>query len=187
MRGQKHQAQALKSGRTIVAERERAETESERMQARKLARRKHKTSILMTLLFLVICGLITYLGGREIMRRNEVVPSDLVGKDEYKISAEVVDEEGSEQLSSRMKAYIAQLEQDFRDLGMQVIRVTLPAGKSREVYVDLGGVETYLKLSVDRATAISAEDAKRALKYLEDHDAHPAYVDLRVEGKAYYQ
>ena len=56
MRGQKHQAQALKSGRTIVAERERAETESERMQARKLARRKHKTSILMTLLFLVICG-----------------------------------------------------------------------------------------------------------------------------------
>lgn len=121
------------------------------------------------------------------MRRNEVVPSDLVGKDEYKISAEVVDEEGSEQLSSRMKAYIAQLEQDFRDLGMQVIRVTLPAGKSREVYVDLGGVETYLKLSVDRATAISAEDAKRALKYLEDHDAHPTYVDLRVEGKAYYQ
>lgn len=187
MRGQKYQSQALKSGRTIVAERERAETESERMQARKLARRKHKTSVIMTMLFLVVCGLITYLGGKEIMRRNEVVPSDQAGKDDCQITAEVVDEEGGTQLSTRMKSYIAQLEQDFRDLGMRVVRVTLPAGKSREVYVDLDGREVYLKLGVDRETAVSAEDAKRALQYLDDHDIHPAYMDLRIEGKAYYQ
>lgn len=187
MRGQRQQTQTLKSGRTIVAERERAESESERMQARKLARRKHKTSVLMTVLFLVICGLITYLGGREIMRRNAVVPSDQTGKDEYTIQAEIVDEEGGTQLSTRMKSYIAQLEQDFQDLGMKIVRVTLPVGKSREVYVDVDGQETYLKLSVDRGEAVSAEDAKRAFQYLETHDLHPAYADLRIEGKMYYQ
>lgn len=190
MRGQKKIAknQALKSGRTIVAERERVESESERMQARRKAHRKHTTSVTIVLLMAAVLALTIYLGGKEMMRQRDIVPSDGGETYEYEIQAEVVDEGVSDvHLSKRMQEFIAILEQDFQDIGYQVSRVTLPIGKGREVYVDLEGLDSYFKVSIDRSTAVSVEDAKRMIKYLEDNDIHPSYVDIRVDGRAYYQ
>ncbi len=189
MRGQRNDNRGLKSGRTIVAERERAESESDRMQARRKAHRKHMTSIVIIVLMAAILVLTIYLGGKEMSNQNRVIPSVEEGNkvEETKITAEVVDEEGSERLSGRMREFVAQLEQDFREEGYLVKRVTLPTGKSHEVYVDLDGEEIYFRISIDRSPAVSAEDAKRVLKYLHERDLHPKYVDLRVEGKAFYQ
>lgn len=189
MRGQGVGKQVLKSGRTIVAERERAESESERMQARRKAHRKHTTSVFMILLMAAVVILAIYLGGKEMMQQKSVVPSEQIGNGEDNtIAAEVIDEEtGNLQLSGRMKKFIATLEQDFRDLGYKVRRVILPTGKSHELYIDLEGIDPYFKVSTDRDTAVSAEDVKRVIRYLEEGDIHPQYVDVRVEGKAYYQ
>jgi len=175
----------MRAGQTIVAERERAESESERMQARKKAHRKKTTSVFMALLMMAIVGLICYIAVKEFSEQHRQAQEEI--SEEVRINAQIVDEDNGGQISMRVKEYIAQLESDFQDLGYRVVKVTLPTGTSRELYVDLEGKEMYFKINIDRDTAVSAEDVKRMLKYLEERDLHPEYVDVRVEGKAYYK
>jgi hypothetical protein len=42
-------------------------------------------------------------------------------------------------------------------------------------------------MSVDRPAGEQAEDAMRAIKYLQSKGMTPAYIDVRVGGKAYYK
>lgn len=184
MRGQE-KMQGVKRGQTIVAERERAESDSERMLARKQLRRKRMRSVVSACLMLAILGLLTYLGARELVGFGQRSETDAV--EEKKVTAEIVDESGRGQISARMKEYIIQIEEDFRALGYTVTRVTLPVATSRELYVDLAGETTYFKVSMDRGAAVTAEDAVRMMKYLRDKDLHPEYVDVRIDGKAYYK
>lgn len=185
MRGRKSKMKGMRLGQTIVAEREHAESESERMQARKRAKRKQRTSVMMVVLMLIILGLMAYLGVKEMSKEYVDDSAGVVG--DYQIVAEIVDEDNRGQISARVRDYIAQLEQDFRDLGYTVTKVILPTGTSRELYVDLDGQTEYFKVTTDRETAVTAEDAVRMIKYLEERDLHPEYVDVRVEGKAYYK
>lgn len=175
----------MRLGQTIVAERERAESESARMQARKKAHRRQTTSILIVALMLAILGLAFYLGMKEIWAPEDATV--LETQQTYKIQAEVVDEDHHNQISTRVQKYIAELEQDLRSLGMRVTKVVLPTGKSRELYVDIDGMEAYFKVNIDRGTAVTAEDIQRMARYLSEQDLHPSYVDVRLEGKAYYK
>lgn len=180
----KSKTQGIRRGQTIVAERERAESESEREATRQKVHRKHVVSVLLvTALFLVI-GALIYVGVTSIVK-SKVEPK--APEEEYKVSAEIVDETGQTKVSSRVREYIGRLERDFAALGQRVERVVLPAGMSRTLYVDLAGETTYFKINMDRGSAVSAEDAKRMLDYLKEHDLHPEYVDVRVEGKGYYK
>lgn len=187
MRGRSKQSQGMKRGMTIVAERERAESESERMQARRQAHRKKKMSALMGVLFLAVIALSAYLGFRELeSRREETI--ERVAAERMEITVPVVDEDNKGQISERVRAYIAELEREFARKGHTVERVTLPTGMIRTVYVDLEGREAFLKVDIDRGVQASVEDAERMLKYLDERDIHPAeYMDLRLEGKAYYK
>lgn len=174
----------MKRGRTIVAERERVESDSERMQARKRARRKRLAAAVLVGGLIVMVGWLTLRGVRSVIGGYETEPTETVV---YEIKAEIVDEDQRGQISARVKNYIGQLEQDFRDLGKTVRRVVLPAGTSRELYVDLEDEEVYFKVNMDRDSAVSAEDAVRMLKYLEERDLKPEYVDVRIDGRAYYK
>ncbi len=184
MRWTKQKTSRIKRGQTIVAERERAESESERMQIRKKVRRKRATSVVLVILMVTILGLLAYMGAKGVA---EEVAQVTEKNNTYVIAAEIVDESGNSQISSRTREYIGLLEQDFKDMGYTVTRVVLPAGMSRQLYVDLNGEEMYFKVSMDRDTAVTAEDAVRMLKYLRDKDIHPSYVDVRLNGKAYYK
>lgn len=173
----------IKRGQTIAAEREHAESESERLQARKQLKRKHRTSVFLVLLLMVVLGVLGYKSFQEMMEiEDEEIVTENVG-----ITAEIVDEMGREQISERMRQYIVQIEGDFKDLGFNVTRVTLPANMSRELLIDLDGQKPYIKVSLDRGTAVSAEDVVRVLKYLAENNLEPAYIDVRIEGKAYYK
>lgn len=174
----------LQRGQTIVAERERVETDSERLMARKKAHHKQMATLGLVALMLAVLGLGFYLGMKQIARAN--LDPQIVEKP-YQIRAEILDEDNRGQISSRVRTYIGQLEQDLLELNYIVSRVTLPTGMSRTLYVDLDGEETYFKVNIDRNTALVAEDIDRIVRYLVEHDLHPGYVDLRVEGKAYYQ
>lgn len=184
MRGQER-AQGVKRGQTIVAERERAEADSERMLARKQLRRKRGWAVVIAGLMMAILGLLAYSGAKELMGFGEGNDGDAAAAQE--ITAEVIDESGRGQISMRMKEYIVQLEEDFRELGYMVTKVVLPIGTSRELYVDLAGETTYFKVSMERGAAVTAEDAVRMLRYLRERELTPEYVDVRVEGKAYYK
>lgn len=183
MRGRNKKMQGMKLGRTIVAERERAESDSERMMARKKAHRKQRTSVVVVLLMGVILGLILYIGVNELNERRE--EADEVA--EVEIKAQVIDEDNRGRISTRTKVYIAQLEKDLAALGYTVTKVTLPTGTSRELYVDLEGKTGYFKVNLDRETAVTAEDMDRMVRYLEKNGVEPEYVDVRLEEKAYYK
>lgn len=187
MSGRKKQIREMRRGRTIVAEREWVESDSERMQARKQAHRKRKASLLMGILFLMVIGLSAYLGFRELEGRREEVAEKAVAE-RLEITVPVVDEDQRGQMSERVRAYIAELEREFARKGYTVERVTLPTGMIRAIYVDLEGRDIFLKMNTDRGVAASVEDVEKMLKYLDERDIHPTeYIDVRLEGKAYYK
>lgn len=184
MRGQKSQMKGMKAGQTIAAEREWAESDSERMLARKKQHRRQAASVVLVILMAGILGLMVYSWMKEKGIEYRAAINDPVT--EYKIEAQIVDEERHGQISVRMQTYIAKLEQELATMGYKITKVTLPTGKSRELYIDVEGREGYLKVSLDRGVAATAEDAERMWQYLDIHDLHPSYVDLRVEGKGFY-
>ncbi len=184
MRGRK-EIKKMNRGQTIVAERERVESESERLQERKRVRRKRRRLVIFATVVLGVLGFLAYTTGKSVV--NQYRPGNDKVEEEYIIKAEIVDEDNRGQISMRTKNYIAQLEQDFKDLGYTVTQVVLPTGMSRELYVDIAGEDEYFKVNTDRDTAVTAEDADRMIRYLHEHDLHPAYVDVRVEGRGYYK
>lgn len=184
MRGHREEKQ-LKRGQTIAGELEQAESESERLQERKKIHRKRRRSVIFALLLIAALGVLLYLTGKNAMQEYEA--TEKTGEEEYKLQAVIVDEDNRERISTRTKEYAALLEQDLHDLGYRATQFTLPTGMSRELYVDLDGEEEYFKVNMDRDTAVTAEDMARMVKYLHEQDLHPTYVDVRVEGKAYYK
>lgn len=184
MRGRKTISNQVRMGRTIVGEREYAESESERMQARKKVHRRRTTSVIIVFLMMVALGLMGYIGMKEMVKpvtetEPQVTPAD--------VQAQIVDEDARGRISSRMMRYIAQLEGDLKDLGYTLKKVTLPTGKSRELYLDVEGSATFYKVNTDRETALVAEDIDRMARYLKVQNLTPEYVDVRIEGKAYYK
>lgn len=172
----------MRLGQTLAAERERAESSSERISARKKMQHRRWLMVGVGALIVAVFGLLTYLGVKELA----AVEPESEPEVKYAIQAEIVDENAGGQISARVKEYIAFLEQDFQDLGYKVTRVTLPTDKRRTLYVDLEGIKSYFKVNIDRGTAVTAEDAVKMIKRLEESGETPGYVDVRVAGKAYY-
>ncbi|MBO4855455.1 hypothetical protein J5500_03575 [Candidatus Saccharibacteria bacterium] len=99
----------------------------------------------------------------------------------------IVDENLGDNISRRVKDFVAHLEDDVASYYMKIDHVTLPLQKAREVDVFIVGRDEYYKMSLDRDSAMQAEDLYRMSLYLDQKELHPGYVDLRVEGKAYYK
>ncbi|MBQ6127811.1 hypothetical protein IJI69_03930 [Candidatus Saccharibacteria bacterium] len=173
----------VRVGRTIAQEWERQESESERLAARKKEKNKKIFKVLALVAILAIIAIIivmevtTWMTNRKKIEMSKYIPQPTV---------EIIDESG-QGITSKIKEYVGQLEIDLSDIGLSLNRAVVPAGKTREIDIYLDGNETYFKLSVDRGTAVSAEDTKTMLKYLTENDLHPQYVDVRVKGKGYYK
>lgn len=184
VRRRKNKMPQMHLGQTIVAEREQAESESTRMQARRKAHRRRTTSVFVVALMLAILVLVGYLGFKE-WAQVPIIEEET--KTAYQIKAPIVDEDNRGQVSGRVRTYIEQLEQNLQSRGLKLSRVTLPTGSSRALYVDIDGQEAYFKVDIDRGAGVTAEDIERMGRYLQEHDLHPSYVDVRVAGRAYYK
>ncbi len=175
---------SMRVGRTIAEERERLESESERIAEReKVKNRQTRTVLIFAILVVVVFGLVI-LGIKSLAE----TPLTNVGtKDvKYEPSVEIIDESGIG-ITNRTREFVGMLEQDFADLGYKLVRAAVPAGKRREVDVHVDGVPYYIKMNLDRGSAVSAEDADRMIKYLALKGFVPGYLDVRVEGKAYFK
>lgn len=175
----------MRLGYAIAGERERAESDFERAELRRQVHRKKAWSLFLLLAMVAALVGLLYLGISELVTGKR--EQDLTAELDYQIRAEVIDEDGLGQISLRMREYIANLERDFRDAGYTVTRVVLPTGTSRELYVDLKDQTTYFKMNTDRNSATAVEDAVRMMKYLSEREITPTYVDVRIEGQAYYK
>jgi len=173
-----------KLGQTIVGARGRdREVELLRIEGRKKLKRRN----------LMIGCAVAVLGAAlaiwvivGISGMVEETSSGVVDEPGWVLTVEIV-VEGGGQVSERIRELVAKLERDFADLGFGVERAVLPIGMSREVDVYVVDRAEYYKMSVDRGSAVQAEDAERMMRYLDENGLKPGYVDLRVEGKAYYK
>ncbi len=176
----------MKIGKTIVSEREKVVSESERMTQRKKAEKRKKFSI--AIFFAVLALIIVVIAGLVINFANERKKNDLpdpVTKT-YKPTVDIYDESESGYITDKIKSTVGMLESDFQDYGYKIDRVIVPIGMTREIDVYLEGMETYFKIHTDRNTGESAEDAVRMINYLEGKDIKARYVDVRIAGRAYY-
>jgi len=71
--------------------------------------------------------------------------------------------------------------------GYHVNRVVLPANTTRQLLISAEGLSYPIKFSIDRSAGEQAEDAARAIRYLQGKGVMPEYVDVRVGGKAFYK
>jgi len=71
--------------------------------------------------------------------------------------------------------------------GYKVNRVELPANTTRQLLISTEGVSYPIKFSIDRSAGEQAEDASRAIKYLQGKGITPEYLDVRVSGKTFYK
>lgn len=175
----------MRRGQTIVAERERMISDSERMNLRKKTKRKK------TVTAVVILAAVGAIGGLLVMTWTNIYqslhqPAEVV-EEKFTPKVAIEDASGSGLVTARMREYVGMLEHDFQDLGFVVTRAVVPAGRTREVDVYLEGRNEYYKTNLDRGTGVTVEDAVRMMKYLDKNEVGAEYVDVRVTGKGYYR
>ena len=181
----------IKAGRTIGEQREKLETANERELARQKDKRKsHLRVFFVSFGFIVLVAILAVVYF-AFVRSGEEQPIVEEPEPTYQPTIEVVDEDAaatSGKITSRMKDYIGQAEVDFRTLGYQPTRAVLPAGAVREIDFYLDGYSGYIKMFIDRPTAVSVEDADRMLRYLSGQGITDfQYIDVRLHHKAFWK
>lgn len=191
VRRKMHQKSTFRAGRTIAEEREKLETASERANNRRLEERSKRLriisislgflggAVILVLLFLAF----TSDNSSDLYRGVVAVP--------YAPTIEVIDEDSSATggtLTSRMSEYIGMLEVDLRALGYTPTKAVIPTGTVREVDLYLDGYTGFIKALTDRGSGVTAEDTDRMIRYLAERGITDfSYIDVRIEGKAYWK
>lgn len=187
-----HREANLKIGRTISEKREKAESTFERGEIRKKGKRKKFVRVLFVILgFAFVAGVIACV--MKYLLMNEIESEGNDGGQTTAVvpkpTVEIVDlGPGGHDITSRMKDYIGQAEQDWRDLGYFPVKAEIPSGSIRQVNFYLDGYTGYIKMTIDRDTAVSVEDGDRLIRYLKEKGIEVfEYIDVRVEGKGYWK
>lgn len=172
-------------GRTMAGEAPRVRREELARLALKKKRQRRKAVVVLLVLAVVAVFVVVamryvleFVAERRALEAAEQMAEPTV---------EIIDENAGENISLRVKVFVARLETDVRALHYRVERVVLPYQMARQVNVYIEGREEYYKLSIDRGSAEQAEDMVRMAEYLEEKGISCGYVDLRVEGKAFYK
>lgn len=183
----------LKSGRTIGERRERLETKSERLEAKKKVKKRQTFRVGFTVvLFMVVAAaaitlVVVFLKNRAENEAETSSSAPIVRT--YKPTIEVVDQSASSGgITSRMSEYIGQVESDLKDLSITPVKAVVPAGSIREVDFYLDGYTGFIKTTTDRGAGVTAEDTERMLRYLREQGINDfQYIDVRIDGKAYWK
>lgn len=89
--------------------------------------------------------------------------------------------------SNRMLSFVGRVVEIANSKGHKVSKVILPPDTTRQINLELKGVSYYVKLSIDRPVGAQVEDMSRTIKHLKSRGTKPAYVDVRVGGRAFYR
>lgn len=182
---------SFRMGRTIGEQREHLETANERAAARKKDKQKQARRVFVATFGFV--GLIFTLAVLAFIFVGNGEPAPIKPSVEIAIvepTINIVDEDAAngEEITNRMRSYIGQVEKDLRDLGLQPTKAIIPTGTIREVDIYLSGYSGFIKMNIDRGSAVSAEDTERMLRYLSGIGVGDfQYIDVRISGKAYWK
>ena len=172
-------------GRTYAGD---AQINREEKMARAADRKRRDVKNIATvvgivlIVILIVVVVANYIGNIVAEREALITPAPALEP-----STTIIDENLGENVSRRVKDFVARLEDDVALYSMKIDHVVLPLQKAREIDIYMEGRAEYYKMSLDRSSAVQAEDMHRMTLYLDQKELHPGYVDLRVEGKAYYK
>ena len=181
----------LKSGRTIASARERPETSSERLEAKKKIKKRQTFRVGITVILFVVVAIVAIVAVIVFLKNRaeneaETTPTAVIKT--YKPTIEVVDENAGGGITARMSEYIGQLEADMKDLNLTPVKAVVPTGSIREVDFYLDGYNGFIKTTIDRGSGVTAEDTERMLRYLKEQGIGEfTYIDVRIDGKAYWK
>ena len=96
-------------------------------------------------------------------------------------------EAGSAIASNRFLGYVGRTVALAAAQHLDVEQVIIPLGTTREIELRIRNYAYPVRLSIDRGVGEQVEDMTRALHYFSSRGQTPAYVDVRVGGKAYYR
>lgn len=96
-------------------------------------------------------------------------------------------EPGAAIASNRFLGYVGRTVALAANDNHMVEQVIIPAGTTREIDLRIKGVNSPVKLLIDRPVGEQVEDMTRALAYFSAKGEQPAFIDVRVAGKAYYK
>lgn len=156
----------------------------EHIAARKKQQRKNALIVLCILIILVSVGIMV---GNYIAQKAAEREAALTEENPLEPTVAIIDENVGDNISSRTKVFVARLEADAKDYNLKIDHVVLPFQKAREILVYFDGRKEYYKMTSERGSAVQVEDAERMMRYLDGKALAPEYVDLRVEGRAYYK
>ena len=156
----------------------------EHIAARKKQQRKNALIVLCILIILVSVGIMV---GNYIAQKAAEREAALTEENPLEPTVAIIDENVGDNISSRTKVFVARLEADAKDYNLKIDHVVLPFQKAREILVYFDGRKEYYKMTSERGSAVQVEDAERMMRYLDSKALAPEYVDLRVEGRAYYK
>lgn len=192
-RRRENRKSTIKSGRTIGETREKIETRNERAAARKKDKRRFRARIItVTIIFLALIVILVCLAANFVDQgREDSAPTNNSTISTPAPTIEIIDEDTAAtggKLPTRMTEYIGLAEADFKDLGYQPVRAVIPANTIREVDFYLADHPGFIKLTIDRDPALSAEDADRMLRYLAGQGVTTfEYIDVRLSGRAFWK
>ncbi|MDR1969968.1 MAG: hypothetical protein LBQ11_01295 [Candidatus Nomurabacteria bacterium] len=89
--------------------------------------------------------------------------------------------------SSRFLGFVGRVTAELSNGGNEVERVVIPTGAIRYIEFYLIGRKYSFKAQIDRDAVAQAADIAIMAKYLDNKRLVPAYVDVRVAGKAYWR
>lgn len=95
-------------------------------------------------------------------------------------------EDGSPVASNRLLSFVGRVVALSAEYRYSVIQAILPEDTTRQLEIKLEGQQPLIKLSIDRPAGEQVEDMVRALNYLKSNSKRATYIDVRVEGKAFY-
>ena len=190
-----HRESTFVMGRTIGEKREKLETKSERAAARKKDKKRQIRRILLTVIALATLAAILAAITTLFLKDNKPLPPEQPTASIYEPrdpTIEIIDEAsvagGESKITSRMRLFIGQLEQDLIELGYQPAKAIIPQSAIREVDLYLDGQPGYFKTHIDRTSAVTAEDIDRMIRYMSGQGiTEYEYVDVRISGKAYWK
>lgn len=150
-------------------------------------KKKQRRNAIITILILAVIAVFAVLITQYVNEKIAEHEAQLAVANPTEPTVPIVDESVGTGASTRVKVFVARLENDAKEKGLAVDHVVLPFQKAREILVYFTGRNEYYKMSVARNSAVQVEDAERMMRYLDSKELAPEYVDIRVEGKAYYK
>ena len=179
-------------GRTIGERREKLETKNERIAARKKDKKKKATRVILTVIGFIILIVVLIVLYFAFLRPDEpILPNTPTAEVVTEATIPIVDEGtggSSDMITARMKTFVAEVEQDLKSYGYHPTKAVVPSGAIREVDFYLEEYPGFVKTVIDRGSGVTAEGIDRIIRYLvEQGNTEFEYIDVRIDGKAYWK